>query len=376
MKVPLLLKLGVPFLSLVLLTSGCTSSLVNSLLPEKDSLVVNGLVDAYRNLSKEPYNESTKDKTGYVCNVVVHEWGNREHERAIVFVHGVLADHETWRLLAGALCNSNALFLVDLPGCGKSDAPYPEDAPEDFYTPESLADRVLQAISKRTESLPDEMSITLIGHSLGGTVVLRMLFEENKSNYGRFLERVDRVVLIAPYDVNVAKPDPDFKEIAETPGMLFTVADAFGELSRRVAESIINACHDGHKGLLEDYRKTMEIFRDMPRRRAAQAMMKQITKWTDEERTNWIHVERIKAQYRSLKKPCLILWGDEDETLDESMGHKLRNYLGNAVLRIFQNTRHSPQITRPEYCANVIQEFLRPERMQPQVDTFPIPSVP
>ena len=88
-----------------------------------------------------------------------------------LFIHGNLASQtwwgptlETWKKL-GSL-GDKSLITLDLRGCGKNPA-LPTDA---IFTLDDLATDVLTLIEER-----DLKQIALVGHSLGGLVVLKLL---------------------------------------------------------------------------------------------------------------------------------------------------------------------------------------------------------
>lgn len=56
--------------------------------------------------------------------------------------------------------------------------------------------------------------------------------------------------------------------------------------------------------------------------------------------------------------PCVIVWGEEDETLSAGMGHMLRDDLPPARLRIVTHARHSLPTEHPRVCAKLVSEFL------------------
>ena len=86
-----------------------------------------------------------------------------------VFVHGFGSNKFTWRKVCRGLKDVFCFYAVDLPGSGAS------PAPRDFhYTLEHFADVLTDFIVVK-----DLKKLTLVGHSLGATIVL-LAFLKNK----------------------------------------------------------------------------------------------------------------------------------------------------------------------------------------------------
>ncbi len=80
-----------------------------------------------------------------------HTWG--EGDRVALLIHGIMADHRTWRRVGPALADRGyRVIAVDLRGHGAS--------PRGAYTPELYADDVVASLPAGAE--------LAIGHSLGG----------------------------------------------------------------------------------------------------------------------------------------------------------------------------------------------------------------
>ena len=77
----------------------------------------------------------------------------------------------------------------------------------------------------------------------------------------------------------------------------------------------------------EEADRLYAIMRDVLRRAASQAMLRQIVPWTDDLRPDWPRIEAITSDYANVEIPCLILWGARDEALPVSMDVKQRKVL-------------------------------------------------
>lgn len=88
---------------------------------------------------------------GTTVQLHTHTWG--EGDRIALLIHGIMADHRTWRRVGPALAERGyRAIAVDLRGHGASG--------RGEYSPEAFADDVV-------ETLPAGAELA-IGHSLGG----------------------------------------------------------------------------------------------------------------------------------------------------------------------------------------------------------------
>jgi pimeloyl-ACP methyl ester carboxylesterase len=292
--------------------------------------------------------------------IAIHELTAPGHDRILVMVHGVLSDHRAWRFMAGELAQSYDLMLVDLPGCGESDKPAPGALGPQGYSPGAMAARVLGAVRERVLARDDadRVRVTLVAHSLGGAVAMRMFCDQElATTYGDLLERVDSVVLLSPMDISVNKPDPMFRQIAEISGTEIALGDATGLLESKVAKATRNSVVSSDRALRAEADTRLSYFRDSARRRAAQAMLRQAIPWKD-ERPDWGAIEPVEQEYCRIELPTLILWGRRDETLPVAMGYKLAAELPKARLVCLPEVMHSPHIEAPSKTIALIREFV------------------
>lgn len=88
---------------------------------------------------------------GTTVQLHTHTWG--EGDRVALLIHGIMADHRTWRRVGPALAERGyRVIAVDLRGHGASE--------RGEYSPRHFADDVVETLPKGAE--------LAIGHSLGG----------------------------------------------------------------------------------------------------------------------------------------------------------------------------------------------------------------
>jgi pimeloyl-ACP methyl ester carboxylesterase len=303
----------------------------------------------------------THGPSGVDCRVAVHELGPADGA-PVVLIHGVFADHTSWRFVAPLLARTRHVFVVDLPGCGASDAPEATAETEaDLYAPHAMARRVGDALaSVLADTAP--RPVTVVAHSLGGFVTLRMLDDPDlHDRFAPLNSRIDRLVLIAPLDGIVEKADPAFLAVASLSGFDVAVGSMLGIMQQKVTDVVLKSVSEESDALRAEADKRMEILKDAPRRRAMQSMLRQVVPLKPgaaDFDPDWDRMLADAVQVRDIRKPALILWGERDEVISVSVGYRLWANMPDAEMRVFAKCRHSPQIEEPAACASIIDDFM------------------
>ena len=308
-------------------------------------------------LSKTRSDYYTRIDDGPVVRVRLQEIGEPS-DRFYLLIHGVNTDHRTWQYLVGAMGANHNFILVDLPGCGESDWPNPKALGPRGYSPDALAEHVLQALDAHLARRDQMPQITLVGHSLGGTIAIRMMASPTlRARYDRLLRHVDRMVLLAPADVEIVNLSRELIRLAVASGLEFTLADLLGILSGEVEKATIRSVFNPDRALIEDHHRTYAILRHTRTRLALQAMLLQAVPRLPDGTLDWPTIDRLVAEYANVDVPCLIIWGAYDETLPKSMGYKLAHQIPTAELYVLDNCKHSTQLECPYRCADLILAF-------------------
>jgi pimeloyl-ACP methyl ester carboxylesterase len=288
---------------------------------------------------------------GKPLEMALHENSSPQHDRLVVFIHGVFSDSRMWRYLCWDLAHDYDVMAVDLLGCGASDRPDPSDLPPDGYSPDALGKDVLLALRQRLASQPRR--ITLVGHSLGAITILNMWAEPSiRNEFADVLQRVDSLVLLAPPDIASNCRTPIFQEIDGMTDLRMTFADIFGILKRRCIQATIGGVADPSLATREEADRLIEIMRHASTRHAGQAMLRQAIPHSKER------VQEIVASYATLQIPCLIIWGAQDDLFPTFMAYNLTDRLPNAQLRIVNPAMHGLATERPQICSNLLREFV------------------
>ncbi len=295
-----------------------------------------------------------------VVDLAVTDAGAPDAERVLVMLHGILSDHSIWRFVRGDLGRDHRLIIFDLPGAGASDKPPPEALRQDGYTPRAVAERLLQALRLTFDATDWPAQITLVGHSFGGAVAIQMAGDaELRDEYRDIIDRLDRMVLFTPGDVEMVNPPEMLVEVAMTTDMAFLVAESTTILRERVAEGIGIMFCEPAPGLREEADTLVRMLEDPATRAAQQAILRQFIPLTEDRRLDWPRARAVTRAYRTIDVPTLIVWGEFDETLPVAMGYKLAAEIPGAQLLVIPSCMHSSPLERPRETAEIIREFSR-----------------
>lgn len=334
---------------------GCSSGAYRSLLDENDVPDLAALKQSAADLPQRTDRVTVAFRdSGKPVEVAVRRVGGGSRARTILLLHGVFSDGGLWRFVAGDLGRDFDLLIPDLPGCGGSSHPDPGDLGLAGYGPTALARDVLTALRHETRGAPPGTHLTLVGHSLGGIILLRMFGDPAlRREFADVMSRVDTVVLIDSADVTEKVSSPVFRSLAELPGWKVGLANLLGVLRGRAAEGTRDGVADpDRRALRQEADRTAAILLDAGRRRAMQAMLAQAAPAERAER------DAIRKGYTSVTVPTLILWGERDEIFPSSMGRELAAALPRARLVIVPEAEHSLPIERPRRVAALIREFV------------------
>ncbi|MHC5065598.1 MAG: alpha/beta fold hydrolase [Planctomycetota bacterium] len=349
--------LGSLFLSLLLPACG---GLYQQLRPESE---ISDLADLSQSCTEMPGKLSLIQvgmAEGKPFRIAIEEKGSGQRERMIIMIHGVLADRSVWKYVAGDLGQDHDLLLVDLPGCGDSDKPNPAFVGETFYSPDSMARAVLEALRLKLVERPYPEHLTIMAHSLGGMVTLRMMGNpELVAEYGDIIDRVDDLVLLSPLDIAVERMYPDFEKLAKMSTLKMEVGELLGLVARHVGNITYEFSEHPERMPREEADRLSRILSSNQRRRAAQAMLRQAIPFGRDERPDWQLIAQIESWYESIEQPCLIIWGAQDESLPASMGYKLAMQLPDARLRIIEERSHALPCEAPVLCSELTRRFTR-----------------
>lgn len=253
--------------------------------------------------------------------------------RPILFLHGFGMHSAVWRPWIGGLRGSHELLLVDMKGSGR--APKPADG---RYSPLDHADLVARLVVRL-----DLRDVTLVGHSLGGGVVLLTALKLQDLGESSRIARLVSVAGVA-YDQRL----PPFIGLAEL-GRLTDAAFALVPkrwLVRRVRQDVVYQPDAITPDQVEPYARTL---RSPAARRALLATARRLL---------IPELDRWMERYPEIDHPTLALWGAHDPVVPVAVGRRLVSELPHAKLVVLERCGHIPTEERPTASLRVFRRFL------------------
>ena len=320
------------------------------------------LKDLHARYSSRPIHKETIPATrkGQTVNLAVFQTGKLGADRVAVLIHGCLAAHETWWYVAGALGDDHELWILDLPGCGESEAPSTKLEP-DAFTPTAMAERVgivlERCLAARTYRGLPAPRLTLVGHSLGGACSLRLVGSPMlRERFACVRQQLDALVLFAPCDVAINSLPSSFLPLMTLTPVMVGVGRALGVVDEKVRAITRKSYFLPECATREQAERFMESLAVPTHLRSAQAMVRGAVPWKlEENRPDWPAITPLEAEYANVDVPCLIAWGEWDETLPETMGHKIRDRVPGARLVEITGAGHSVISEQPLACVHIIR---------------------
>jgi len=264
--------------------------------------------------------------------VRVLELGRRGHP--LVLFHGVGGWAETWGELLPVLAHAGYhVFAVDLPGFGQSTPPGRAryfDVKRSYYV--RWAQRLLDALQLRR--------VTLLGHSLGGTVAMLTAASAPA--------RVARLVLLAPGGFG----DPG--------AYIRMMGLPFGEhLAPYVPDRLIRSflrsnVYDPECLPAWLYEDAVRYSRAGGGVELARVMAQAISSF----RGAGVLREKWRRRLMGLSCPTLVLWGREDRTLPVSHAVDAAATLPGAVVEVIERAGHLLMLEKPLLVQRALLAFL------------------
>ncbi len=264
-----------------------------------------------------------------VHGVRIHfqEAGN-ENAPPIILIHGFISSNLIWSHVLRPLAEAGFRAIApDLPGYGYSDKP--ADAQ---YT---IAEQARAVIG-----FMDRLGIAkavIAGASYGGAVAATIALD--------FPERVEKLILVGAVTNDDAKRKfllrvsclPLIGDVA-TPLFLGSrwilrkrMEDMYRRMGRPINEKMVASRHH----LLE----TANTHR---------AMIRTARRWS---------ANRIEREASLIRRPTLLVWGDQDTHIPIENAFKLRDAIPKSKLIVFRNCGHLPPAEAPAKFVEAVAEF-------------------
>jgi pimeloyl-ACP methyl ester carboxylesterase len=252
----------------------------------------------------------------------------------VVFVHGLLGSHRGWAHLVADLAVERRVVAPDLLGHGTSAKP--------------VGDYSLGAHAAILRDLLDHLGIDrvdLVGHSLGGGIVLQFCY--------LFPERVSRLVLVSSGGLGREVGLP--LRAATLPGAELVIPLLASTWVRTRAEAV------GHRlaraglrpraDVTEGWRGLVSLA-DAETRRAFLATSRSVI---DPGGQTVTAVPRLSLV---AELPTLLVWGARDRIIPLRHGIAAAQSIPGSQVEVFESAGHFPHLDDPERFTRVLLDFV------------------
>jgi len=261
----------------------------------------------------------------FSCNTYIGEAGS-ENRQTVVLVHGVGAEaSRIWDDTVRLLATDYHVVTFDLPGFGRS------EKANTLYSPERYCEFLYWMIKENSTG-----PVILIGHSLGGSLVLR--YGAIHPETVRQLVVIDAAAIlhriaITKNFIQFEEPEPRQQGLA---GILQKPVEktlhALNHLFDNTVENLeFSKSDEGIDSIVEHEKLRKLVLGGNPQSIASLALVQ-------EDFTGYIAANRV---------PTSLLWGADDQTAPLRTGTLLAGKLPESRLRIIDKAGHVPMRDQP-----------------------------
>ena len=239
--------------------------------------------------------------------------------RPILLIHGWMASSRYWDDILLPLSRSGQVLAIDLPGFGRSDK-----LEKVGY---SISD-LLGGLDRYIETMGLKR-VTLVGHSMGGTLALQYSLLHP--------DRVEGLVLVgSPFR---PRPRSALSILLGIPllGRFFFWLGS-GPLAPFLMERAFFEKSPIPKALLEDLKK-------VPYRIMVNSMRS-------------LRTVDLRKKLFEIQAPTLIIWGKEDRLVPLSVGEELHGGIRGSRMVALERVGHCPMVEAPERFLKEVQDFI------------------
>ncbi len=226
----------------------------------------------------------------------------------LILLHGWKQDVSTWWEISEFLKKDFKLWLIDLPGFGRSDPP-----PNNFNV-KNYADCVADFIRINKISKP-----ILLGHSVGGNISLKLTI--------LYPNLIDKLIL---EDSSGIRPNRGFKR-----NSIFF----FAKLFHYLFPNIFN---------LKDKIRNKLYFKLEADYINAGNLKGTLINILNEDLTN---------ELSQIKNATLLIWGENDQSVKLKYGKIMYKLIPNSQIEILENVGHFPHLENPKLFAHYVKDF-------------------
>ena len=243
----------------------------------------------------------------------------------LLLIHGVAATIYTFNKLIPLLEEHFSIIAIDLPGFGQS-----EKSSSFVFSYQNYARVVAECIKYF-----DLNQVSIVGHSMGGQIAL--------FTAKLFPEKINKVVLLASSGYLKAAN----KAIIYCTYLPFFKYFIKREVHKKEVKDILKNVFYDHslitKGHIDEFGKPLK-------EEGFYISLLRLLRYREGDLSS----EELKTIY----KPALLLWGEEDIVVPVQVGHRLENDLPNAKLITYEKAGHLISEERPNEVFEQIVSFI------------------
>ncbi|MBI2593444.1 alpha/beta hydrolase [Candidatus Daviesbacteria bacterium] len=227
----------------------------------------------------------------------------------LIMLHGWKQDVSTFHNVAEVLKKHFTLWLIDLPGFGRSEAPKKD------FTVSDYAEIIKDFILDKKLKWPN-----LLGHSVGGNIAIKFASENG--------ELIDKLILESSSGI---RPKKTFFRF-----VLYVNAKVFKYLVPNFFNIKLKVRRWLYWKLESDYLN-------------AGFLKNTLTNILDEDLSNVLG---------RIKNNTFIIWGENDEQVKLKYGRMIYKLIPNSRIEILENTGHFPHTGNPKMFLYWVIDFL------------------
>lgn len=227
----------------------------------------------------------------------------------LILLHGWGLDSSSFWPDVDLLKDTFTLWLLDLPGHGRS------DVPPSTFTITNYKNIIEQFIEEQKISKP-----IVLGHSFGGRIAIKLASENPKL--------LEKIILedSAGISTKLGIKNIFFQIIAKL--VKYLIPDIFNlkELLRVKVYKILKSDYKDIGALKETFKESIR--------------------------------EDLTEDLKKIPIEVLIIWGEKDKTTPLKDGKRMYQLIKNSKLVVMEEMGHAPHITDPERFAKYVSDFI------------------
>jgi pimeloyl-ACP methyl ester carboxylesterase len=247
---------------------------------------------------------------GTTLQVLGPEPRGMEKDPSLLFVHGAGGNGEIWERQAEFFRGKHSVFRLDLPGHGGSD-PRGEDRISSYA----------EWVRLSSEKLFGARSFVLVGHSMGGAIVLDLALNPPDGLKG---------IVLAGSGAKLAVTHTIFQMLSETPEAFFETIDQFAFSSAApmaLRERFVRVTRQCPPPVIFNDFKACDHF-------------------------------DIRKRLPEIKLPTLVLCGEEDQLTPVKYSRYLHENITTSRLILIPHAGHMVMAEQPDMLNKAIEAFL------------------